>query len=306
LISLLTSLKPFKGNAIRLQENALRNWRRLDPTIEIIIFGNGEGIAEQAIRFGARYIPEIRGNSKGIPDFAAIVEHAAVNARYDVQVYLNGDILLPSDFISQVKHVPFGQYLVVGQRIDLTQDAVFNHLAVEWNKEIRRSSSAGHAQLHNPAGQDYFVFPRGLWKDLAPLIIGRGAYDNALVAYCLRRKIPVVDATWSIHAIHQWHDYSHVKGANETLGGIDAIANKRVHDIQHSNPDIEDANWRLINDRVVHSGGSRNPVRRLEILLRYRLGLKHISYLCRAITRLAWLGGWLKPRELRLDTIVHE
>jgi len=306
MISLLTSLKPFKGNAIQLQENALSNWRRLDPFLEIIIYGGGEGISERARRFDARHIPDIRCSAKGIPDFSAIVEHAALNARHDIQVYLNGDILLPPDFILQVKHVAFDQYLIVGQRIDLMREAVFNHLAYEWNNEIRRNSLAGKARLHAPTGEDYFVFPRGLWRGLKPLFVGRGGYDNALIAHCLRRRIPIVDATWSIHVVHQWHDYQHAKGANATFSGEDALSNRRLHDIEHSCRNVEDANWRLIDDKIIPSKGSSNPIRRLEIFIRYRWGLKHFSYLCRAVTRLAMLGGWLKSRELQINSIIRK
>jgi len=305
MISLLTSLKPFNGKASSLQEKALGNWRRLDPNLEIIIYGGGDGIAERAHRFGARHITDIRGNAKGIPDFSAIVEHATLNALYDFQVYLNGDILLPPNFIQQVENVDFRQYLIVGQRIDLSEAAIFNPLTIAWTEEIRRSVSAGQAQLHNPAGQDYFVFPRGLWNGLKPLIVGRGGYDNALIAYCLRRKIPIIDATWDIHAVHQWHDYSHVNGAAETFAGVDALANARRHDIEHSNPDIEDAGWRLIDGKLIPCHGSANPFRQLEVLLRYRWGLKYPSYLCRAITRTAWLGGWLNPRELLVESVIR-
>jgi hypothetical protein len=164
----------------------------------------------------------------------------------------------------------------------------------------------GQAQLHNPAGQDYFVFRRGTWQDLAPLIVGRGGYDNALVAYCLRRRIPIIDATWSIHVVHQWHDYSHVRGANETFCGSDALANARLHDIEHSNPDIEDANWRLIDKQVFLCGGSPSLLRRIEVFIRYTWGMKHLSYICRGITRIALLCGALKPRELDLDSIVRD
>jgi succinoglycan biosynthesis protein ExoL len=305
MISILTSLKPFKGGAIRLQENALSNWRRLNPNIEIILYGDGHGISERAYSFGAKHVSNIKSNSKGIPDFSAIAEHAALYAKFDIQVYLNGDILLPPDFIEQINLVSIRQYLIVGQRIDLACDAVFNPLTSDWNGEIRRCALVGQAQLHDPTGVDYFVFPRGLWKGLAPLIIGRAGYDNALIANCLRKRIPIIDATWSIHAVHQWHDYSHVKGVSETYDGDEALTNKRLHDIEHSSPNIEEAKWRLIGGRIVTCKGSSNLFRRIEVMCRYHWRMKHVSYVCRAITRIAWLGGWLKMRVLPLDLIVR-
>ena len=304
MITLLTSLKPFRGAAIQLQKNALSNWKSLDPDIEIIVYGDGEGVAEHAQRFGAKHVADIRGNEKGVPDFGAIVDHATAHAQHEIHVYLNGDILLPPDFIQQANMVSFGQYLMIGQRIDLHQEADFALFSNSWKGEILRCHRRGHAKMHGPTGQDYFVFRRGTWQGLPPLIVGRGNYDNALIAHCLRRGIPIVDATWSIHVVHQWHDYSHVAGAKETFGGQDAIANARLHDIEHSKPDNEDANWRLIDGKVVKSAGSRHGLRRLEILLRYKWGLKRLSYVCRGISRLAWLFGFLKPRTLLLDAVI--
>jgi len=304
MITLLTSLKPFKGGAIEIQEKALCNWRALDPSLEIIIYGDGEGIAERAVHYGAEHIIDIRANEKGVPDFSALAEHAATYAKHEIQVYLNGDILLPPDFVTKVKLVEFTQFLMVGQRIDLTQDAVFNHSALSWNDEIVRNYLAGQAQLHGSTGHDYFVFRRGAWQGLARLIVGRGGYDTALVAYCLRRNIPIIDATWSIHVVHQYHDYSHVKGVNKTISEEDVIANTKLHDIKRSAVNIEDSNWRLIDNRVVRCAWAPNPLRRIEVLIRYKYGFKRLTYVCRAITRVAWLFGCLKPRALMLGRVV--
>lgn len=304
MISLLTSFKPFSGNAAALQLNALDNWRRLGTDVEIIVYGQGAGVQEQSRRFGALHVPDIRGNTRGIPDFAAIAEHAARHARFDRQVYLNGDILLPPDFVDRLEPVVFDRYLVVGQRIDLARDASFDFTAQHWNAELQRCQEVNSITLHNPAAQDYFIFPRGLWQDLPSLIIGRGGYDNALLAYCLRRRIPVVDATWALHVVHQWHDYSHVKGRSETFAGEDAIANARLHDIEHSKPDIEDAGWRLTKNGLRQVEGSPNPLRRCEVALRYVKGWKYTSYALRALTRLAWMTGAFRPRDLLLSRIL--
>lgn len=305
MISILSSLKPFRGDAARLQANALRNWRNLGKQVEILLYGQGEGIAEQARIFGAKHVPEIACSAKGIPRFDAIAEHAARHAVYDRQLYLNGDILLPADFIAQAQGVRFERFLLVGRRIDLAQEARFEPVEGKWVAEIKRCCGEGMAVLHNAAAQDYFVFPRGLWSGLAPLVIGRGGYDNALLAFCLRRRIPIIDASWSLHAVHQWHNYSHLKGAStETFCGEDALANARVHDIEHSSPDIEDADWQMTRSGISRTSFRYNPIRRLEILLRYRWGQKWLSYLLRAISRLGTTAGLFKPKPLSLASVL--
>lgn len=308
MISLLTSLKPFCGDVAALQENALSNWRALDgglDGLEIILYGAGEGIIERARRFGVKHSADVRCNETGVPDFAALAEHAAQHALHDTQVYLNGDILLPPDFIAQLRSIPLSRYLITGQRIDLAREADFDPLARDWAGEIRQCAAAGQATVRGPVAQDYFVFPRGLWRGLGPLIVGRGSYDNALLAFCLRRRIPIIDATWSIPVVHQWHDHAHLAGTAEAKSKADTLRNKQRHDILHSNPDIEDANWRLIGGRIVPSRGSPNPLRRLEIVLRYRMGLKYPSYACRALTRIAWRFGFLLPRSVSIASMLR-
>jgi len=305
MISLLTSMKPFRGDATLIQTNSLRNWRQLDRNVEIIIYGDGEGISEQARRFGTKHIPQIRCNSKGVPDFSAIVEHATDYARFDIQVYLNGDILLPPDFILRINQIRFDRFLLVGQRIDLMEGVVFDPMADHWNTALLECLQSRGGRLHNSSAQDYFIFPRGLWSGLPPLIIGRGGYDNALLAHCLRRRIPIVDGTWIIPAVHQWHDYSHVKGVAETFLGEDAQSNARLHDIKHSKPNLEDAEWQLTRGGVIKAEVWSNPLRRLEIVLRFHWRLKLLSYLLRVLLRLAWLAGFLKPRQLALATLLR-
>jgi hypothetical protein len=66
--------------------------------------------------------------------------------------------------------------------------------------------------LHPPSGIDYFVFRRGLWREIPPFAVGRTMWDNWLIYSARARRVPVVDATASVMAVHQNHDYSHDAG----------------------------------------------------------------------------------------------
>ena len=306
MITLLSSLKPFRGDVARLQENALRNWRRLGKDVEIILYGDGEGVAEHARRYAARHVPVIDCSAKGIPRFDAIVAHAATEAKYDLQLYLNGDILIPPDTINHLGRVTFKQFLVVGQRIDLGQRAEFDPVTDRWSKQIADCFAQGEAQLHGPFGSDYFVFPRGFWHGLPPLVIGRGAYDNALLAFCLRKGAPLIDATRALPIVHQWHDYSHVPGAfNEAHHGPDAVANRRLHDIVHGAPSLMDADWQMCSSTLAATDFRGQRLRRWEVLLRYRWDCKLPSYLLRAACRAVWTTGMPERSLIPLDSILN-
>ena len=289
MISILSSFKPFRGDAARLQENALLNWRCLGDEVEIIIYGNGEGVADYSHKYDARLVVEIQLSSKGVPRFDAIANHAARHAKFDVQMYLNGDILLPPNFLSSIEKVKLAQFLLVGQRIDLTMDADFNVQCQDWLAEITRCQRAGHATYYawGPSAVDYFVFRRGLWAGLGPLIIGRGRYDNILIASCLRRNVPIIDATLVLLVIHQFHDYGHLAGGNQAVKfGPDALENFKHHDMWHSPPDIREAGWQLKNGGVIKSELEKDFLRQMEMLLRFRHNQKYLSYLFRGLWRL--------------------
>jgi hypothetical protein len=56
------------------------------------------------------------------------------------------------------------------------------------------------------------VFPRGLYGEIPDFAIGRGWFDNWLVWKPRDLGASVVNATKSVCAVHQNHDYGHVKG----------------------------------------------------------------------------------------------
>jgi hypothetical protein len=119
-------------------------------------------------------------------------------------------------------------------------------------------------------------------------------------------SIPIIDLTRRIHVIHQWHDYSHVNGAfSEAHHGKDAMSNLQLHDIMHSKPTLLDCDWLMGAHGVVEHRGS-DWLRRMEVLVRYRLGLRRISYPLRAIARFAQMFGTLRPRPLVLSEVLNE
>jgi hypothetical protein len=306
MITFLASPKPFTGRVGELQRRAVESWRRVHPEAEIILYGSSSGTPEIAASLDLRHVPEIASSPSGVPRFDAIAGHAAAYAKHDLQVFLNSDILFPPDFLQRIAPVDLPKFLVVGQRIDLTEGVVFDSSRPDWPAEIRALSEAGQAELHTPTGVDYFVFRRGTWTGLAPLIVGRGGYDGALVAYCLRRGIPVIDATWAVPALHQYHDYAHVTGGlAEAHRGTEARQNCRLHDVEHSMPDIADADYQLRDGQLVAQPCRGDRLRACEITLRHRRGLKYASYPARAIWRLTRFFGYNPTVPINLNDLLN-
>ena len=306
MLTFLSSPKPFVGNADAIQRNAILSWKAVHPDVEVIIYGDGESVAEVCHEMGLRHIPDTPCAPSGIPYFNGIVEHAYKNAKYDIQCYLNCDILLTSDIIDAVKNISFDQFLITGQRIDLREDVEIDVTKDNWPNKLIDIIETGRAELHSPTGMDYFIFKRGMWQSLLPLVIGRGGYDDSLVLDCLRKKIPLINGTLSIIAIHQFHDYGHHKGGIETtMLGEDAQNNLLLHKNIHSRPSSADAPWLIVNGNLATNSIQRGMLRKIEHFVRFRLGFEKISLSFRILWRIAVAVGITKPKMITIDDIIE-
>jgi primosomal replication protein N len=252
-VSILSSPKPWSGIALQSQENAVKSWLTLHPDIEVILYGDAPGTAEACKRLGVQHVPDIAATPQGVPYFGAIADHAAIHARHDLQCYVNCDILFAPGLIEAARCMAFTRFLMIGQRIDLAEGVMITMRGDDWPRQLLALSETGAATLHTSGGSDYFIFQRGMWRNLPPVVIGRGGYDNALIAFCLKKQIPVIDATISVLALHQFHDYGHVKGgASEVFDGQIALFNLANIPV-NSIPTLDDAGYLLINGRLVNN-----------------------------------------------------
>lgn len=250
MISILSSPKPWVGLAAVHQYNAIQSWLALHPDVEVILYGDAPGTATACQRLGVQHVPNIDSTSQGIPYFGAIAEHASNYAKHELLSYVNCDILFTKDMLETFEHVPFAWFLMIGQRIDLAKNAFIDMTKADCLKELECLVVSGKAELHPPAGSDYFVFRKFTWKGLPKVVIGRGGYDNALINYCLKLNIPVIDASLSIKAIHQNHDYNHVQqGEKEIFCGVDAAINRAVIKSKYI-PTLLNADWLIKRNQL--------------------------------------------------------
>lgn len=307
MITFLSSPKPFVGIDGDNQIKAVTSWVNIDPHVEVIIYGKAKNAGEVCHMLGARYVPEIESSPSGLPYFNAIAEHARTTGKYDIQIYLNCDILLSKKVLSALKLVTFDKFLVIGQRIDLAQNVSIKVDRNQWTQSLTTLAASGKATLHGPTGKDYFIFPRGLWKGLPSLIIGRGGYDSALMAFCLRKNIPIIDATFIIPAFHLAHKYKIIKGKKQKITlDAEAVVNSELHDIVHSAPTISDASWRMEDSHLERNRARGDWFRYFENWLRYRCRMKAASYFVRAIWRLLTKFGIYRRKKISIyDVIAH-
>ncbi len=144
--------------------------------------------------------------------------------------YVNSDIILLNDFSTAVEQVSRWQprLLMVGQRWDVEITERWDFRRPDWEEQL-----VGHALRTNkqqpPNAIDYFVFSKGLGRDILPLAIGRRGWDNWLVWHARALGAPVINATAVVMAIHQNHDYSHhPQGADGVFRGEEARKNRKL------------------------------------------------------------------------------
>lgn len=159
---------------------------------------------------------------------------------------------------------------------------------------------------HGPTGADYFGFVRGVWSGLPPVFMGRAMCDQALLHHCLRRRIPVIDATLAVVNVHQYHGYQHVAGGSQQVfRGEDRAAMAQAHGLKHSLPTVADADWRFVkNDKLEPDRIRRNLLRRAELSARYKLGLDGIAIMLRGMQY--WRGkSRVVPRSFALHMFIE-
>ena len=245
MLTLFAIPKAFHGHNEIIQINAIRSWLALDPRPEIILLGKDEGTAEVASKLGVKHIANVECNEYGTPLVSSIFSIAHDAARYPLLCYINADIILLSDFLPAIQQVERQSYLIIGQRRDIDLTELIDFETPDWEARLRDLVKE-KGKLHPPTGIDYFVFPRGLYRNIPPFAVGRTAWDNWLVYQARKLKASLIDATGSITAVHQNHDYSHhPQGEVAVWKGPEAIRNLELRGGPDNGFTLEEANWVL-------------------------------------------------------------
>ena len=219
MLSIFALPKPFSGHNGVIQLNAIQSWIRLRPACEIILLGDEEGTAEIAARFGVRHIAHVERNEHGTPLVGALFSAAQEAASHKIVCYVNADIILMSDFLPAISLIQGRPFLCVGRRWDLDLKEPLDFGDPAWEKRLR-ARLVREGRLHPVSGLDYFVFPRGTYRDIPPFAIGRTAWDNWLLYKARSLGLTAIDATRAITAVHQNHGYTHYNVPGDEANGV--------------------------------------------------------------------------------------
>ncbi len=257
MLTLFSIPKPFRGHIDIIQRNAIKSWTLLDPGVEVVLFGEEEGVASAARELGVRHEPHVNRNEYGTPLLDSVFDRAQEIARHPIVCYANCDIVLLNDFCQSASRVAAwrDQFLMAGRRWDADITEKINFSRSDWREQMRTLALRTNQQ-RPPCWIDYFVFPRGQYlHKLPPFAVGRPGWDQWMIWYTRSIGAPVVDASRSVIAVHQNHDYSHHPlGFKGVMEGEEAKSNamllgdsQRLFTTEHAQYQLEKGSpkWRF-------------------------------------------------------------
>ncbi len=254
MLTLFSIPKPFRGHIDIIQRNAIKSWTLLGPGVEVILFGDEEGVAKAAHELGVRHEPHVNRNEFGTPLLDSVFDRAQEIAHHPIVCYVNCDIVLMNDFCASATRVAAwrDQFLMAGRRWDADITELIDFSQADWRERMRTLALRTNKQ-RPPCWIDYFVFPRGQYLGkLPPFAVGRPGWDQWMIWYTRSTNIPVVDASRSVTAVHQNHDYAHHPlGFEGIMEGAEAKSNAKL---------LGDSQHRLTTEHAQYQLGKRGPV----------------------------------------------
>lgn len=213
-LTLFTTCKPFRGEFARIQADALESWTRLVPRPEILVLGDGEGVAAACARLGLRQVPEVPSNEHGTPFLDGLLATAEREAKGDFLGLVNADVLLTGSPLAAASAVRerLPRFLMIARRWNVPLEVPWNFASEDWAGRLARFARATGALEPVYGGVDLFVYPRGALPPVPAFAIGRARWDSALLYHARRAKLPLVDATERLVAVHPNHGYGHHPG----------------------------------------------------------------------------------------------
>lgn len=267
-IVLFSAPKPFTDPHIGLiQRNAIRSWKALGASVEVILLGEEDGLAQTAKEIGVRHIPEIQKAPSGAPLISSMLEQVRHATNANIFVLINSDIIVLPGFIESVMKVDrtSQKYLIMGHRWDMEIKEVIDFLpgwADALNKKIRITG-----KLHKSKGSDYFIFRHDQFDPYPPFVIGRAGWDNWTIFSARKMSWDVIDATKDIRIIHQQHDYHHLPGGKIHYNHPESDENLRLAGGKRHIFTLLDATKVLVDGRIQpYPVTFRKIIREFEIL----------------------------------------
>jgi len=221
--------KSFKGNTAIHQGNSLKSLQLTNPGSQIVIYGQEEGIEEFCSKNGFLNRKITSFSSIGTPILKDVFDDIQMISEFDTVVYLNSDIIFLSDIKKIIQRIAFTQFLIIGKRTNVDINEIIDFSKENWYERLQFFAHE-HGEQGSLSEIDYFIFQKGSLNDMPPFAVGRAGWDNWMIYhYKQELNFPVIDATDYLVALHQNHDYGHIKmGTGKKYEGAESDYNRKL------------------------------------------------------------------------------
>jgi hypothetical protein len=297
----------FVGPARRRQINAIASWKNLGPRVAVVLYGREDGVSEVSHEVGAVNVADVRTNLNGTPLVNDVMAHAASHLSSRFLMFANSDMMFCQDLLASLDLIALDRFLVVGNRIniDIEEDLDFS---TSDTASRMRERALRDGIMQPPVGSDYFIFPRMIHWQMPDLAVGRLGWDNWMMFRARQMHVPLVDATKSITAVHQNHNYGHVRSRKPGEGvvpGVEDSANWALAGGVEAIFTLWDVDYVLADGVLVRPSGFKYTRRRLQSALVLNPATRPVYTAVRnrwaAIRTLLRTLGWISPGNEAID-----
>jgi len=233
--TLLTLFTTMKDSVLKdpIYRNTIQMWAMLAPTVIPILYVDNDNmtIVRFARKHGWRVYMTPKPNTSEKPKHNTSLKktssslppvlrtmylHAQNHTHTPWYCYANADIIFDKSLLSTLafltRHLAkLRKVLVVGRRTNVNMGPGENVTSLNQVMYLARGGKLGQSNA-----EDYFLTTRDgyPWNTIPNFVVGRVGYDNWIVTTALSKRIPVVDATGTILAVHQTDSKGNKEGHN--------------------------------------------------------------------------------------------
>jgi hypothetical protein len=200
-----------------IQRNTLMALKLLEPEVELTVFTDSERTKKLCDELSVTCSGRFETNSHGTPYLKSMFRSIERSTQAPMYGFFNADILFDDSLLQSVRALLSAieakklkpHVLMIGRRTNFDMPIPFSRLSpwaintVADLSVVKRMASRG--RLFQTDAQDYFFVTRGTfnWDKMPNFVIGRVAYDNWIVDHAYHIHVDRVDATSTLHAVHQ-------------------------------------------------------------------------------------------------------
>mgnify|MGYP003110335735 CR=1 FL=1 len=197
--------------------NAFKTWARLG--VDVHLWGpDNDEFKELLSSYNITLHPEGSLSESGLPFLDSLLDSMLSVVSTDYMCYINADIMIFPDFLASASFLQENvkDFFMVGQRYDWFSPHLISD---SWTQKDIQKVVSENGAIHDPCGIDYFLFKTDFLRGVTipPFIVPKFRWDQWFIGLSKVGRIPLIDATATVQAIHSDPISRHVRPDSDEL-----------------------------------------------------------------------------------------